>query len=144
MPEKISSEGLKKYFSKDEFARSIGCEIVDAGEGRAKVRMEVRPQHLNGVGLLHGGAIFTAADLACAVAANSRGRVAVLVSSTVIYMKPARGKAIVATARELSRTRKLGTYTVDVVDEDSGETVSTFLGTVSIADKDIESFEKRK
>ncbi len=144
MQGKISFERLKKYFSRDEFARFIGCDIVDAGEGWAKVRMEIGPHHLNGVGLLHGGAVFTAADLAAAVAANSHGRVAVAVSSTVIYMKPARGKAIVATARETSRGRRIGTYAIDVVDEDSGETVSTFQETAFITEKDIEFFETRK
>jgi acyl-CoA thioesterase len=143
MSEKISPERLIQYFRKDEFARYVGCEIVEAAEGMAKVRMEIRPHHLNGVGLLHGGAIFTAADLAAAVAANSHGRVAVAVSCTVIYMKPASGKAIVATAREISRSRKIAAYEVNVVDEQSCETVASFQGTAYRMDKDISYFERQ-
>ena len=143
MTQKPTPEELKRFFLKDEFARFVGCTIIEAGEGRAKVRMEIGPHHLNGGGLLHGGAVFTAADLTGAVAANSHGRFAVALSCTVTYMKPAKGRAIVATAREISRRRKIGTYVIDVIDEDSGELVASLQETAFITDKNIELFEDR-
>jgi acyl-CoA thioesterase len=143
MSQAVSAEKLIGYFQKDEFARFIGCEITDAGEGWAKVRMEIRPHHLNGVGILHGGAIFTVADLAGAVAANSHGNVAVGISCTVTYMKPPKGKSIIATAREISRSRRIGHYDIDIVDGDSGEAIATFQGTAYFTDKDITYFDTR-
>lgn len=143
MTRKPTPEELKQFFSKDEFARFVGCAVIEAGEGRAKVRMEIGPHHLNGGGLLHGGAVFTAADLAGAVAANSHGRFAVALSCTVTYMKPAKGRAVVATAREISRSRRIGTYVIDVIDEDSGEPVASLQEIAFITDRDIESYGSR-
>ena len=92
MSKKPTPERLIQYFQNDAFARFAGCEIVEAGEGWAKVRMVIAPHHLNGVGLVHGGAVYMAADLAGAVAANSHGSVAVTLSATATYMKPRQGR----------------------------------------------------
>ena len=132
-----SPEELIQIFQKDAFACFTGCEIIEAEEGRARVRMVIRPQHLNGVGLLHGGAVFTAADLACAVAANSHGRVAVTLSCAVTYMSPATGKSIVATASEIAHSARIGTYSIDVVDEASGKLITSLQATAYITDKRV-------
>ena len=43
-----------------------GVELLETGNGYAKARMLIKPEHLNGGGVCQGGAIFTLADLACA------------------------------------------------------------------------------
>jgi acyl-CoA thioesterase len=142
MKKEYSPEDLKRYFLQDKFARHAGIEIVDIGEGSAKVKMDVKDYHLNGVGLVHGGALFTLADLAAAVAANSRGNVAVGVNCAISYVKPASGKTIYAQAREASLSRRIGTYTVNVTDE-SGAIVAIFQGTAYRRDEDLSYFEKQ-
>ncbi|RLD69552.1 MAG: phenylacetic acid degradation protein, partial [Bacteroidetes bacterium] len=51
-------ENIRKFFKKDRFAEYVGIELVEVSEGRAKVRLKIRQEHLNGVDLVHGGAIF--------------------------------------------------------------------------------------
>ena len=143
MTKEYSPEDLKRYFIKDKFARHAGIEIVDVGEGSARVKMDVKAHHLNGVGLVHGGAIFTLADLAGAVAANSRGNVSVGVSCTISYIKPVSGKTVYAEAREASLSRRIGTYIVNVTDE-AGEVVAIFQGTAYRKDDDLSYFEKNE
>jgi acyl-CoA thioesterase len=111
----------------DAFARYCGIEVVESGPGKAKARMTLAPHHLNGVGIAHGGAVFTLADLAFAVAVNSRGLTAVAINASITYLKAASTGVLWAEAEELSLTRKLGSYTIRVTDE-SNELIALFQG----------------
>ena len=111
----------------DAFARLLGVELVEAGSGRATVRMTVKEEHRNSVGMVHGGVIFTIADYAFAVACNSHGVPAVAVQCSISYFRPPQGAVITAEASEVSLTRRLGTYTVHVRDTDGG-LVALFQG----------------
>ena len=57
----------KDFTLLDKFCRFNGMEVISVEKGFARTKMEVRPQHLNGLGTVHSGAIFTLADLAFAV-----------------------------------------------------------------------------
>ena len=118
---------LKRYFARDTFAAHCGIELVEAADGRAAALVRLDDRHVNGIGLVHGGLLFTLADLAFAAAAHTRGQVSVSASSTISYIKAAQGKVIRAQAREVTRNRRLGSYTVDLLDE-TGEIVAVFQG----------------
>jgi acyl-CoA thioesterase len=138
---KFPAEELKRYFFKDRFANYVGIEITAIGDGEAAARMEIKQHHLNGVGLVHGGALFTLADIAAAVAANSRGRVAVAVNCTISFVKPVLGKVVFAEAREISISRRLATYAVSIKDE-AGDVVAAFQGTAYRRNKSTDQVEK--
>ena len=87
----------------------------------------MHPHHLNGYGTVQGGAIFTLADFAFAAASNSHGTVAVAINVSITFMKAAKTGTLWAEAREISRNFKLGSYTVEVKD-DQGELVALFQG----------------
>jgi len=120
---------IRKFFQKDRYAALSGIEIVEIGEGRAKAQLTVDDRHLNGVGVVHGGAIFTLADLAFAVASNSHGTVAVAINAGISFLKAVRSGTLHAEAVEISRHPKLGSYTITVTD-DTGEVVAIFQGMV--------------
>ena len=88
MPHHI--EAVKRCFTGDQFAATSGVELVEIRPGFAKARLAVQPRHLNSVGIVQGGAIFTLADFAFAVACNSSGRVAVAVNMNLSCMKAVR------------------------------------------------------
>ena len=120
-------ENIKKFFKKDKFAEYVGIELLEVEEGRAKTRMEINDKHLNGIGTVHGGVIFTLADFAFAVAANSYGMVTVAINVNISYMKAVKNGFLYAEAREISRNPKISTYTVDITD-DQGELIAVFQG----------------
>ena len=62
---------INEFLQGDKFALLAGVELLETGNGYAKARMEIKPEHLNGGGVCPGGAIFTLADLAFAAATNS-------------------------------------------------------------------------
>jgi len=49
---------------------------VQVAPGQAEVRMPLDQRHLNGAGIVHGGAIFSLADVAFAAASNAHGTLA--------------------------------------------------------------------
>lgn len=121
-------ETVKEFIAvRDQFARHCGIELLEVNEGRAKARMALTPDHLNGVGIAHGGAIFTLADLAFAAASNSHGTVAVAINASISYLKAASAGVLIAEAEEVACHPKLGSYTIRVTDE-SGALVALFQG----------------
>jgi acyl-CoA thioesterase len=120
---------IKQFFTQDRYAQLSGIELLSVAPGHAVAQMPIHPHHLNTVGLVQGGAIFTLADLAFAAASNAHGRVAVAVNVSITYMKAASSGTLRAEARERSTNQKLGTYTVDVTD-DRGALIAVFQGLV--------------
>lgn len=108
-----------KYVKNDKFAEFIGLELVSAEPGHAVVRMAVGPHHLNGVGFVQGGAIFTLADYAFAAASNAKGTVTLGINANISYFKTPKGKVLTAEAKEVSSTNRLCSYNVDIYDEDN-------------------------
>ncbi|HUS57910.1 MAG TPA: hotdog fold thioesterase [Planctomycetota bacterium] len=123
----MDAELIRQFMKRDKFAEFSGIELLEVGPGRAKARLAVGEQHLNGVGLVHGGAIFTLADLAFAAACNSHGTIAVAINASISFINAARGGTLVAEAEEVAVNPKLGTYRVIVRNEDGG-IVASFEG----------------
>lgn len=119
------------FFKRDKFAEHVGIELEDIAPGRAKVHCEVQEHHLNGVKCVHGGMLFTLADMAFAAAVNSHGRLAVALNASISFVKPARGKKICAEAKEISRSGRHAVYEVRITDE-AGDTVSVLQGTAYV------------
>ena len=131
---------IRKHFEKyDRFAKFCGIELLEMSEGKSKVRMEICEHHLNGVGTVHGGAIFTLADFAFATAGNSHGKIAVAINTSISFMKAVSTGFLIAEAWEVSKNSKLGTYTVEVKDQ-AGDVVATFQGLAYRKKDDFESF----
>jgi acyl-CoA thioesterase len=121
-------ERTKTFLQDDRFARHAGLELLDVTEGSSKVRMEVKPYHLNSVGLVHGGALFTLADFAFAAAANSYEVVAVALNATISYLKAATSGTLYASAIEVSNTRKISVYSIRITNQED-ELIAIFQGT---------------
>lgn len=108
-----------KFVKNDKFADFIGLKLVSAECGHAVVQMEVRPHHLNGLGFVQGGAIFTLADYAFAAASNAKGSATLGIHADISYFRTARGRLLTADAKEVTSTNRLCTYNVDVFDENN-------------------------
>lgn len=120
-------EAIQTFIQQDRFAKHCGVELLEVSEGRAKARLDIKEDHLNGVGIVHGGALFTLADLVFAAASNSYGTVAVAINVNISYMKAVKDGTLFAEATEVSRNPKLATYSIPVTTE-NGELVATFQG----------------
>ena len=122
-------ETIKEFFKNDTFAEYVGIELLEVSKGRAKAKLEIKHEHLNGVNIVHGGAIYTLADLVFAVASNSHGNVAVAINGSIAYLKAVTEGTLFAEAEEVSINQKLATYKVSVTDE-RDNTIAIFQGMV--------------
>ena len=126
---------IARLAARDRLMRHLGVECVDGGPGRAAVSLAIRDDHLNFNGTCHGGAIFALADSAFGLASNSQGVIAAAIDAHITYQVAVQpGDTLTATAVEVSRSRKLGVYRVDVTRQD-GALVSSFTGTVYVTER---------
>jgi acyl-CoA thioesterase len=129
-----TNESIKQHFENDRFAAETGICLVELRSGFAKAYLRLEQRHLNSVGIVHGGAIFTLADLAFAAASNSGGKVAVAINTTLSFLKATKTGTLHAEATEISRTRRLSVCSVRVTN-DADELVAMFQGTAYIKDE---------
>ncbi len=132
MPDAFDS--IKHHFEKDRFATINGMRLLELRPGYAKTSMTVEDRHLNSVGTVHGGAMFTLADFAFGAAVKTGGKVAPLINSSISFLKATRSGSLYAEATEVSRSRKLSVCTVRVTN-DAEELVALFQGTAYVKDE---------
>jgi len=102
----------------DVASRDLGIELDSVSPGEAKAHLIVRPKHLNGLGICHGGFIFTLADTAFAFACNTYNQAAVAQQNSITYTNSGRsGARLMAHAKEVSKSGRSGVYDVTVTDE---------------------------
>lgn len=118
-----------EFFAKDTWARDAGIELVDVSPGRATVRMAIGERHRNSHGTVHGGALFTLADTAFALASNAHGVPAAAINASISYVTAAREGTLHARAEEFSLNPTIATYTVTITD-DAGVRIAIFQGMV--------------
>ncbi len=120
-------DNFSDHYGVDRFASYIGIELLEVSQGKAKAKMEIGEHHLNGLGILHGGALFTLADFVFGIAGNTQKIDAVAVSASITFMKAVSKGALYAEAKEVALTTRLGAYHAFVKDE-GGEIIALFQG----------------
>ena len=118
---------IKEFFKGDQFAARNNIELLEVANGNAKAKMTLHPHHLNGLGTVHGGAIFTLGDFVFAAACNSHGTMSVALNVSITFMKAATTGTLWAEAKEVSKNFKVGSYAIEIKD-DQGELVAQFQG----------------
>ncbi|MCE5343283.1 MAG: PaaI family thioesterase [Eubacteriales bacterium] len=108
---------IRELFAKDFFATDVcGISIDEVTPTGAHCSMPITYKHLNSLGVVQGGAIFTLCDTAFSVAANAGDRMTVSRSADITYVKPGKGPCLYAEAEELSRGGSTCLYRVSVYD----------------------------
>lgn len=107
---------------------TMGMELLSCEPGRASIRMVVKPLHLNGHQICHGGFIFTLADSTFAFACNSHNKNAVAAGCSIEFLKPARlGDVLTCEGVEQTLSGRHGIYDMRVTNQ-TGEVVAMFRG----------------
>ncbi len=120
-----SSRARARRLLSSEFVRTMGIELLDLSTESARVTMAMEGKR-NSIDTGHGGAIFTLADEAFALASNLGEDVWVALSCTIAYHRPVTGERITASSRRVSSTRNHALY--EVLVHDDGRHVATFQG----------------
>ena len=127
-------EAILQGMKNDRFATANGVELVELRLGWAKATLKIEDRHLNSIGIVQGGAIFTLADFAFGAASKTGGRATVAVSTNLSFLRATRTGTLYAEASEVSRSKRFSTCTIRVTN-DQGELVALFQGTAYIKDE---------
>jgi acyl-CoA thioesterase len=77
-------------YADDLASQTLGIDVTLAEPGHAVTTMTVRANQCNGLGVCHGGLIFTLADTAMAFATNASGEHAFATNAEVDFVSAAR------------------------------------------------------
>lgn len=118
LSEHPTMEEMEAFFSKDRYAtEATRCRIVEGWKGHGVAEMEIQTIHQNAQGHVMGGAIFTLADFALAIASNTAQDHTVNLSSSIEYVKATKGSKLIATADCVKDGRRIAFYDVVVTDD---------------------------
>ncbi len=137
----MDTQTAKNLFAADRYAALTGVEIIEAGKGYCKAKLEIEDKHLNAANVVQGGAIFTLADLAFAVASNSHGQLALAINVNISFLQGKSTGTLYATATEVDTPRRLGAYDVLVTDERNA-IIARFNGIVYRKNEQLPGFPK--
>ena len=109
----------REIFSKDLYATKLtGIVIEEIGDNYAKCSLKLNDNHKNAYGGIMGGAIYTLADFAFAVASNYEKECAtVSLVGQATFMSATQGGELFAEARLLKDGKRNSFYEVTVTDD---------------------------
>lgn len=123
--------------SLDPYSQWLGIEILECELGRCRVAMTVRKEMLNSMNKAHGGITYSLADTAFGFAANTHGRFAVSIETSINHIEAANeGDYLVAESVIEKVNNKLGFNIIEVKRGD--EMVALFKGVVYRTQKEWE------
>lgn len=113
----------------DAFSRWMGVEVLEVSEGYSRIKMTMRPEMMNGLGIAHGGIAFSLADSAFAFACNSRNLTSYALDNAINFLRPVMsGDVLTAEATEIHNGRTTGVYQVMITNRE-GKKIAIFKGT---------------
>jgi acyl-CoA thioesterase len=118
----------------DNYTKLLGVQIIELKPGFARVKANPNIDHCNFNGVIHGGYIFSIADIAFAYASNAGGQMALALDMYISFRKPAKpGMELEAVAQEVHRSGRTGLYQIKVAS--NGELVALIQATVYFVDR---------
>jgi acyl-CoA thioesterase len=126
-----------KMLSQDAFSSWLGIEILEVEKGKCKVAMTIRKEMLNSMNKAHGGISYSLADTAFGFAANTHGKFAVSIETSINHIEALNeGDYLTAESVIEKIGNKLGFNIVEV--KRGEELVALFKGVVYRTSKDWE------
>lgn len=113
-------EKLLEWRNRDNaFSKITGIRVTEISEGYAKADIPVSEKHLNPIGSVHGGCLFTLMDAVGSAAASSHGYHVTTVDASVHYLRAGlQTTRLIASTREIKCGKKILAYDISVTDQD--------------------------
>jgi acyl-CoA thioesterase len=112
----------------DPFARHLGIRVEEARESYARTSLKIRQEYCNSAARSHGGVLFSLADQALAVAANSKGYLGFALEIKINYFAAAyAGEIIYAEATPIDIRKRISLWNIELTNE-KGERIAVAHG----------------
>jgi len=133
----LAGKVIEEMMKKDLFSQWLGIELLEIKEGYSKIKMTVRDEMMNGLGIVHGGIAFSLADSCFAFACNNRNVLSVALDTSINFLKPVHpGDELIAEAKELHNGKGTGLYHVAITNQNM-HIVAIFKGTCFRTNKQL-------
>ncbi len=127
--EKLAASIVDHMMHNDLFSQWLGIEILEINEGYCKTKMMVRKEMINGLGIVHGGIVFSLADSTFAFACNNRNNLSVALDTSINFLKPVHVDDILtAETKEIHNGKSTGLYQITIMNQND-HIVALFKGT---------------
>lgn len=115
----VTYEQLLEFRNREhKYGKYMHARTVEISDGYAKAIMEVLDEFTNPVGSVHGGAIFSLADMAAGAASSSRNTRTTTLNCTMNYLKAGLNvKNLISEARRIKSGKTIEVYETEVKDE---------------------------
>ena len=138
----IDFEKYMNYFnSHDMFSVNNGIQLVELEKQHAKAELTINDNHLNYMGSLHGGLLYTMADIVAGSSLLYCEKELVTLSSHIEYLKPAICGKVIALAKAINCGKTIGRSEVAIYGGD-GVLYCKALISMFITNKMLKGFEK--
>lgn len=133
----ITKEELQDLIgNKDLVGKYFQIEVTDFSDTSAECVMPLTENHKNPLGIAHGGAIFSLADMCFETACHAAGRFCVNTQSSISFLNKGVGDKLFARATLLKGGSKLVVYEVNITNAQNtlvaqAQITGYCLGTVS-------------
>ncbi len=118
MDDRVKQE-LKKIVTHNIYAEGLGIELLELRQGYARARMPYRLENANPYGSLHGGVLYSLADIICGLAACTYGQYSSTIGGTMHYVRPALNtRYVICEARELRQGRHVSVYQAELTNDE--------------------------
>ena len=127
-------ESICSLLNGSPFYRYLGMEVLEMGEGRARLRLEVRDEHKNLYGIVHGGVLAALLDSTCSIAVGTllgEGEAAVTLDQRINFVSNVSGGVLYGEGKALHKGRYTGVGQGEVRDEE-GNLVAAGMTTVFV------------
>ncbi len=115
----VDFEKFIEYFnSHDGYSINSGIKLVELREGYSKVELTIDENSKNLMGSMHGGLLYTMADVAAGAAMAFCEKPVVTLNATTEYIKAAFSGKVIAEGRVIAHGKTIGRCEVDVRGED--------------------------
>lgn len=112
-------QAFLEYFHRtDALSREMGIHVRSLSAEGAEAEMEISEHEKNYMGMLHGGAFFTIADVVAGLCVSYYGEQCVTLSSNLNYLKAATSGKIIARSSLSRRGRKICVCEIRIVSEE--------------------------
>ena len=133
----LNLQEYKEYFNgHDMFSITCGMKLSELQVGYAKVELVIDENSMNYMGSMHGGLLYTMADVAAGTAVVSCGKQCVTLNAHTEYIKPAFSGKVIAEGKVIASGKTISRCEVIIHSEDSTIYAKSYI-TMFITNKPV-------
>lgn len=116
-------ERMQQEFKRGEmFCKSVGIELTDGDIGYCKGELKIEERHLNPIGTVHGGCLYTLADTMAGYAAATCGMDGPTLSGNMYFLRPTLGaKKLICEAEVVKNGKRIRVVSVSIYGDNGAE-----------------------